>query len=342
MQWVTDVLACKNPRLDNMTWDRSTCITHSHAFLTKLDDYAIDAKAYHDTMVCLVAEADIVRTIIVCHRWRNKAVFHFLKKHSLLLTTWTQLAEFGEQWETEHSGTAAALFPGRRLWEDGSLSTGSTGETKRTNTGEVITTLRSVASMDVAAYKNSSPADKQTVLKGITGIGELNYSHLSRVLDHVLGCGLAHVRDTGSNTKAVLDLIAVPSVAVAARRLTPHFRDCGLLQDNESLSNEEAQMDLCVTVYSIQTFLSGTNSHHPRLSLKNIVSVKSIIPASKLRAWRSMAHAKPGRKKRKNVEVLAINSMADPTLTNSRAFHVGLCRRPLAHGRRQTVWHKQQ
>jgi len=60
---------------------------------------------------------------------------------------------------------------------------GSTGETKRCCIGEVCTTMRTNKFSDTA-YRRATPVQKRLMLQEIPGVGELNQSHLSRVLHH--------------------------------------------------------------------------------------------------------------------------------------------------------------
>ena len=142
-----------------------------------------------------------------------------------------------------------------------------------------------------SSYITASPAIECRQLQSSTGIGELNHSHLSRVFAFAAGCGLAGCEETGSNTAFVLKLVGLDSPQAVARRITPFLREARLLEAGETLSGEEAQMDLCVTLYVVQTLLIGNNGHHPRISEGSTEKATVALPLGSLKRFRDRAKA---------------------------------------------------
>jgi hypothetical protein len=72
------------------------------------------------------------------------------------------------------------------MWPNGDLSAGGTGETKRVSIGAAAITFCQPAWFP-PEYVTYSPARKEGMLKDLKGIGDLNVSHLSRVLHFAAG-----------------------------------------------------------------------------------------------------------------------------------------------------------
>ena len=280
--WMEKVLAVYNPRF-GPTWTFQHCteITHSHAMLTKFDSYCLSAREYWQAAE---DKPKAIRTIAVCQRWRTEEAFVLLKEKQGYLSSWTDLGNFATEWEAEHRGTARELYPGRRLWPDQSLSAGSTGETKRCSIGEACTTMRCNKGFDEHRYVSATAKRKREMIESLTGVGDLNGSHLSRVLSLACSCGPAQSSVCGTNAELGLSLTGAPDLETVAKRLTPFLWYMGLLSHSEHLQAEEVQMDLCVAIYAIQTLMVGSNSHHPRLSMRTKVSAKSLLPMKQLKA----------------------------------------------------------
>jgi len=268
LAWLDAVDEATNPKFENWSYRRAVEITHSHAMLTQFDEYCIEGKKLCEAMpdVSLV-----MRSLVTAQRFRSPEVLRMLTHKKMYLTTWSELGAVGEMCETSHKNMPSAMYPGRRLWPDGSLSVGATGETKRCSIGEACTTMRS-QSFCPSTYMEAKPVEKRLMLEQIVGIGELNRSHLSRVLDHATNCGLAQSDSLGSNAKIAIEVIGHSLQNVKDRTL-PWLRKMGI---TTHLSLEELQMDLCIVMYSLQTFIAGTNSHHPRLSLGTSVKAKRV------------------------------------------------------------------
>ena len=284
--WVESVLHAQNPKFEDWSFSTAIRVTHSHSMLTQYDEYCIKGKIFTKAMpdVC-----KSMRTLVTAQRFRCAEVLQMLTDHKMYLTSWQDLGTFGSLWEAGHKGKPNELYPGRRLWPNGVLSVGSSGETKRCSIGEVCTTMKT-EKFSEAQYLKATAAKKRLMLENIPGVGPLNQSHLSRVLDHATGCGLAGTESLGSNASLALSAIG-HSITDVRVRLLPHLRKMRICRH---VSLEELQMDLCTVVYAVQTYITGTNRHHPRLSLESSIQATT-VPLQKAPAKK---HAVPRRQEK--------------------------------------------
>ena len=294
-EWISELGRLPNPKFGS-DWTFSHCvrITHSHAMLNAFDTYCVAAKQYY---IAMPDKTKAIRSLVTAQRWRSEDVVRMLTERRMYLTTWHELADFGDAWESAHAGTPLARYPGRRLWPDGRLSSGSTGEAKRCSIGDACTTMR--AAFDEAKYKRATKAKKQEMLASLPQIGELNQSHLSRVLGFAAECGYANIAAAGSNAQYVLRVMGGTTLDAVAKRVAPFLKSMRALPKGHAISAEEVQMDLCIVLETLQTFLVGTNAHHPRLSLGEAVSAPSLLARDQHGCKRRKIGEPPGATKKK-------------------------------------------
>ena len=122
----------------------------------------------------------------------------------------------------------------------------------------------------IAPFLTASPAKRAQLLADLkVGYGDLNATHMALCLSY---CGYETTSDSAGTNGALacrwLCPAAPEAASVADLVSLAHARVETILQTHcpgaPALASGEMQAALCIFVYSLQTFFTGSNKLHPR------------------------------------------------------------------------------
>jgi len=123
--------------------------------------------------------------------------------------------------------------------------------------------IKEDATMD--EFLAAAPARRAEIItKDLSGFGDLNAAHLSLCLSF---CGYpCEVTSAGSNGVLGSEWLSEGAgVAVAHTRVMALLKE--VCDDAPALAHGEFQAALCVWIYALQTWMTGSNGLHPRKSV---------------------------------------------------------------------------